>query len=63
MALLKERDMRDVPVFLGGIVPHDDVAAMREAGVTAVFGPGTGMNKIVEAIVDATSDREATARG
>jgi methylmalonyl-CoA mutase C-terminal domain/subunit len=63
MALLEERDMRDVPVFLGGIVPHDDLASMREAGVKAVFGPGTGMDKIVKAIVDATSDREATARG
>jgi hypothetical protein len=31
--------------------------------VKAVFGPGTGMDKIVKAIVDATSDREATARG
>lgn len=63
MALLEERDMGDVPVFLGGIVPHDDVAMMQEAGVTAVFGPGTSMDKIVNAIVEATSDREATARG
>jgi methylmalonyl-CoA mutase, C-terminal domain len=58
MELLQEREMRDIPVFLGGIVPHDDVPSMEEAGVAAVFGPGTGMDKIVKAIVSATRDRK-----
>ena len=59
MELLHERGMNDLPVFLGGIVPHDDVPDMKQAGVAAVFGPGTGMEKIVEAIVSATRDGEA----
>lgn len=62
MELMGEHNMSDVPVFLGGIVPHDDVPAMKDAGVTAVFGPGTGMDKIVQAIREAVSGREASPR-
>jgi methylmalonyl-CoA mutase C-terminal domain/subunit len=40
-ALLRERGLHDVLVVAGGIIPDDDVAALREAGVAAVFGPGT----------------------
>lgn len=62
MELMREQNLSDVPVFLGGIVPHDDVPAMKEAGVRAVFGPGTGMDKIVQAIRGAVSDQEASRR-
>lgn len=63
MELMRERDMSDVPVFLGGIVPHDDVPAMKDAGVAAVFGPGTRMDKIVQAIREAAAGREASPGG
>lgn len=63
MELLREREMGDVPVFLGGIIPDDDVVKMKEAGVSGVFGPGTGMHAIVDAIHDAVSGREASAGG
>src|SRR3990170_4546935 len=39
--LLREAGMADVLVTAGGIIPEEDVAALREAGVAAVFGPGT----------------------
>ena len=38
--LLGERGMGDVLVTVGGIIPDDDVAALREAGVAEIFGPG-----------------------
>ena len=63
MELLGEREMGDVPVFLGGIIPDDDVAKMEEAGVAGVFGPGTGMKAIVSAIREAVAGREAAAGG
>lgn len=63
MALLREQGMDDIPVFLGGIVPHDDLPEMKEVGVTAVFGPGTGMDSIVEAIRSATAPQEASPGG
>lgn len=63
MDLLEEREMGDVPVFLGGIVPTDDVPTMEEQGVSAVFGPGTSLDQIVRAIRATVADREAGAGG
>ncbi|MCK5923302.1 MAG: cobalamin B12-binding domain-containing protein [Methylococcales bacterium] len=50
MQLLIENDMADVPIFLGGIIPEDDIPAMKELGVTAVFGPGSSINEIADLI-------------
>ena len=44
--LLRERGADDVIVFGGGIIPADDVVALRQAGVAAVFTPGTPMHEI-----------------
>lgn len=48
MALIAEYEMTDVPVFLGGIIPDDDIPILNEMGVTGVFGPGANMNKIAD---------------
>lgn len=48
MELMAENELDDVPVFLGGIIPNEDVLALQEIGVKGVFGPGTSMNEIVE---------------
>ena len=50
MALLETNDMMDVPVFLGGIIPDDDIVTLKKLGVTAVFGPGTNMELIQKII-------------
>ena len=63
MSLMRERELDDIPVFLGGIVPTDDVPVMKEEGITAVFGPGTSLEHIVSAIREAVADREAGAGG
>ena len=36
---LREAGVEDVPVVVGGIIPQDDAAAMREAGIAAVYTP------------------------
>jgi len=46
--LLNERGMDDVLVTVGGIIPDDDVPALREAGVARVFGPGTTIGEVAE---------------
>ena len=46
--LLKEQGAADVIVFGGGIIPDDDIPRLKEAGVRALFRPGTAMNEIVE---------------
>ena len=50
MRLLAAQGMDDVLVVLGGIVPEEDRQALSEIGVSAVFGPGTSTNDIVEYI-------------
>ena len=46
-AQLKERGLDDVLVYAGGIIPDDDIPAIKEMGVAAVFGPGTPMEEAV----------------
>ncbi len=43
-----EQGVQDVGVIVGGIVPEDDVAKLREMGVATVFGPGTPIKDIIE---------------
>lgn len=46
--LLAERDAADIVVFGGGIIPEADDAALRAAGIEAIFGPGTSLAEITE---------------
>ena len=45
--LLGENGMDDVLVIAGGIIPDEDIASLKEAGVQGVFGPGTLTEDIV----------------
>jgi methylmalonyl-CoA mutase C-terminal domain/subunit len=45
--LLQEKDMGDVVVFVGGIIPDQDIPALEEMGVAAVFQPGASTTEIV----------------
>lgn len=47
VAGLKAAGADDILVFGGGIIPDADVPALKEAGVAAVFGPGTTTSAIV----------------
>jgi len=50
MELLKEKGITDVLVMGGGIIPEEDVPALKQAGIAAVFGPGTDTGNIVNFI-------------
>ena len=50
---LKENGQDNVLVFLGGIIPENDIQAMREAGIYQVYGPGTDTRQICRDIRDA----------
>jgi len=45
--LLEEKGAGDVTVFGGGIIPSEDITALKQAGVGAVFTPGTTTEAIV----------------
>jgi methylmalonyl-CoA mutase C-terminal domain/subunit len=45
---LKKKGLKDVLVLGGGIIPDSDVAALKKAGISRVFGPGTPLSTIVD---------------
>ena len=45
--LLKEKGADDIAVFGGGVIPDDDVAALKARGIRGLYGPGTPMTEIV----------------
>ena len=47
MELLREKDMTDVMVVVGGIIPDEDAAELKALGVAEVFQPGASLDKIV----------------
>jgi methylmalonyl-CoA mutase C-terminal domain/subunit len=50
LELLKANGQEDVGVFVGGIIPDEDVPRLVEIGVAGVYGPGTGTDKIIQDI-------------
>ncbi|HEY2844659.1 MAG TPA: cobalamin B12-binding domain-containing protein [Bryobacteraceae bacterium] len=50
MDLLKQQQMTDVVVILGGIVPDEDAAQLKRLGVAGVFQPGASLQEIVDFI-------------
>ncbi len=47
MELIRENQMEDVLVFMGGIVPNQDLAPLKEMGVKGIFLPGSSLEEIV----------------
>lgn len=45
--LLQQNGLDDVMVFAGGIIPDEDVPALKEIGVRGIFGPGTSTEQVV----------------
>ena len=48
--LLKQNKMDDVLVLVGGIIPDQDIALLKQAGVAGIFQPGTAMDEIIQFI-------------
>ncbi len=52
--LLREQGMENVLVIGGGIIPPDDVAALKEVGIDRIFGPGTSLKEVVAYLEERT---------
>jgi methylmalonyl-CoA mutase C-terminal domain/subunit len=48
MELLREKGVDDVLVIGGGIIPDEDIAKLKEAGIKQVFLPGTSLDEIMK---------------
>ncbi len=51
--------LNDISIIVGGIIPDDDISALSEMGVAAVFGPGTSTENIVTRIRELIGARQA----
>jgi methylmalonyl-CoA mutase C-terminal domain/subunit len=47
MEELRKRDVTDIAVFGGGIIPPDDIAELKRLGVAEIFTPGTPLDDII----------------
>ena len=47
MDLLKEKEIDDILVIGGGIIPDEDVPDLKTSGISEIFGPGTHTEDIV----------------
>ncbi len=50
LELLKLNRLGDRPVFLGGIIPDEDIAVLKEMGVAGIFGPGATTSEIISSV-------------
>jgi methylmalonyl-CoA mutase C-terminal domain/subunit len=57
LELLRANGQGDVPVLIGGIIPGEDVPALKALGVTDAFGPGTSTEAVVAAVRQAATAR------
>ena len=60
MELLRERKATDILVIGGGIIPDEDIPKLKEAGLAAVFTPGSSTQDIIH-FVKANVKRSAAA--
>ncbi|GAC1582733.1 MAG: hypothetical protein NVS3B24_21000 [Candidatus Dormibacteria bacterium] len=57
MKLLAARNIDDIVVFVGGIIPDEDIKELKKLGVAEVFTPGTPLREIVEFVNQRFADR------
>ena len=63
MQALGAAGLQDIAVIVGGIVPDDDEAMLREAGVARVFHPGSALEEIAAEIGRLTRARRELGFG
>ena len=49
----------EIPVLGGGVIPDEDIVALKEAGIIEIFTPGTPIDKIIKAYQDACEKKSA----
>ncbi|MCL4324997.1 MAG: cobalamin B12-binding domain-containing protein [Candidatus Thermoplasmatota archaeon] len=48
--ILKDRKVRGISVFAGGIIPDEDARRLRSMGIKAIFGPGATLESIIHQV-------------
>jgi methylmalonyl-CoA mutase C-terminal domain/subunit len=60
LELLKANGQERVRVFIGGIVPNEDVPRLMEMGIAGVYGPGTLTESIIQDVRDSVASISAS---
>jgi len=47
LELLQANDLADIKIFVGGIIPDEDVPHLKDLGVVGIYGPGTLTEDII----------------
>ncbi len=65
VALLKQKQLDDVLLVCGGIIPDEDIDSLKKMGFSGVFGPGTFTQDMIKFIREEIGKRRvgAAARG
>ena len=62
IGVLAERQRSDIHVICGGVIPSEDYAALIEAGVAEIFGPGTNVLQAAMAVLGVLEGRRRNTR-
>lgn len=46
LEIMREKQLTDVKVILGGIIPDEDAQSLKQQGVSEIFGPGANTDDI-----------------
>ncbi len=52
LAALARNKAEDIAVVVGGVIPHQDYTFLEQAGVKAIFGPGTNITTCCQKILE-----------
>jgi methylmalonyl-CoA mutase C-terminal domain/subunit len=52
LELLKANGQEDVHVFIGGIIPDEDMPRLKEMGISGIYGPGASTEDIIKDVRD-----------
>ncbi len=63
MEALRTRGVTDAVVVAGGIIPEEDIPAVKAMGISAVFGPGASLDEIVRTVHQAAAARRQGVSG
>ena len=63
LGALEENNARHILVICGGVIPSQDYAALKEAGVVAIYGPGTNIPEAAREVVELIGARQASLSG
>jgi methylmalonyl-CoA mutase C-terminal domain/subunit len=53
LELLKANGQENVRVFIGGIIPDEDMPRLKEMGITGIYGPGASTEDIIREVREA----------